>query len=112
MNTSEYFVGEASRTDKMLQGIIEQSASAFSGFVNRTGGDLVKLFLFGWEKVYSDKPVDGTVALPHVSLAGAISVPWQTDSDVEPGRGLSSSKKQAGGKHFRLRGCGKGRGRR
>lgn len=41
-------------TDKVLRGDIEQSVSAFDGFVSLLGGDLIDLFSVYLEKAYSD----------------------------------------------------------
>lgn len=77
--------------DKVLRGVIEQSAIGFEGLVNRLGGDMVNLFRIGLEKAYSNNMVECPVVLTLVSGAGATSLSWWSDSASESETGASTS---------------------
>lgn len=71
------FLVKQAHMNKVISGIIEQSVSVFDGFVNQLGGDLVNSFRVRLEKAYLENLVKCSVALTHVSGAGATSVYWR-----------------------------------
>lgn len=67
--------------DRVLRGVMKQSVSVFSGFVNQTGDNLMNKVRIGLEKAYSDNNVECCMPLTHFSGDGATRVFLQSQGD-------------------------------